>query len=578
MKDICCGIDLGTTNSVIARLQGGIPQPIDIEEGQAIVPSVVSFDPEDGRVYFGAQALNRFVAFPAHTVKSVKRLMGKETPLQVGDATYLPEEISAMLLKHLASEASRVLGQTVHKVVITVPAYFDDGQRRATIRAGELAGLEVMRIINEPTAAAFVYDSPAATGEVKEEIILVYDLGGGTFDVSVVQLRGDIKEVLASCGDTALGGDDFDERLKDHFLRHLHEKCGIDLSYDFPLQVRLKDIAERTKIALSTQPFVAVNEVAVAVVNNEPVNLLLEVGRNEFEEMTADLVDKTSRKVLEALDEAKVDVEDIDRIVLVGGSTRIPVVQDMLADLFDQPMEHSVDPDLCVALGAAVQAGIITGEALRHILIDVSAHSLGTRTIDEIDPETGEADYFSTIIRRNTRIPVTRSEVYYTMVPDQKLVDVEVFQGESPSCRDNTLVDSFRFELKPAPMHSPITLEFSYDLQGIVQVTVNQKGYANTKTVAVDLKKPKTAGKQVKGKENEEPVLGDKPINYISQKARQLLQETRIPQDSLAELKTLTCQYEAALLDNEDEERVDELEDRLVELMDTLEEDRGPLG
>jgi molecular chaperone DnaK len=578
MKDIYCGIDLGTTNSVIARLQYGIPRAINIEEGQAIVPSVVSFDPEDGRVYFGAQALNRLVAFPSHTVKSVKRLMGKDNPIQVGDATYLPEELSGMLLKHLTAEASHILGQTVRKVVITVPAYFDDAQRRATIRAGELAGLEVMRIINEPTAAAFVYETPAATGEVKEELILVYDLGGGTFDVSVLQLRGDIKEVLASCGDTVLGGDDFDERLKDHFLQHIKEKCGSDLSRDFPLQVRLKDIAERTKIALSDQPYVTVNEVAVAIVNNEPVNLMLEVARGEFEEMTDDLVGKTRRKVMEAMDEAKVIIADIDRIVLVGGSTRMPAVQEMLADLFGQPMEHFVDPDLCVALGAAIQAGIIAGEPLRHILIDVAAHSLGTRTVDEVDPETGEPDYFSTIIRRNSRIPVTRSEVYYTVMPNQKRVVVEVFQGESPSCKENTFVDAFHFDLQPAPENSPITVEFSYDLQGIIHVTVTQKGSENTKTVSVDLKKPKAVGDRTKGEETDDQALGDKPINYVSQKARQLLKDSRIPQESSRELKTLVRRYEAAVVDGEDEDLVDELEDRLVEMMDSLEEDLDSLG
>jgi molecular chaperone DnaK len=393
MKEICCGIDLGTTNSVVALLQGGLPQPVNIEEGQAIVPSVVSFDPEGGQVYFGAQALNRYVAFPAHTVKSVKRLMGRTAPVQVGEAAYLPEEISAMLLKHLATEATRVLGQTVRRVVITVPAYFDDAQRRATVRAGELAGLEVLRIINEPTAAAFVYEGPAAN-DAGEEMILVYDLGGGTFDVSIVLLRGDIKEVLASCGDTVLGGDDFDERLREHFLRHLEQTTGIDLGDDFAVQVRLKEVAERTKIALSSQPYVTVNEVAVAVVDGEPLNLVLEVARADFEAMTAYLVEKTRRKVEEALVEARVDAGEVDRIVLVGGSTRMPAVQDMLADLFAQPMEHAVDPDLCVALGAAVQAGIIAGEPLRHILIDVAAHSLGTRTVDVVDPVTGAADYF----------------------------------------------------------------------------------------------------------------------------------------------------------------------------------------
>ena len=576
MKEICCGIDLGTTNSVVALLQGGIPRPVNIEEGQAIVPSVVSFDPEGGRVYFGAQALNRYVAFPAHTVKSVKRLMGRTTPVQVGEVAYLPEEISAMLLKHLAAEATRVLGQTVRRVVITVPAYFDDAQRRATVRAGELAGLEVLRIINEPTAAAFVYESPAA--DAGEEIILVYDLGGGTFDVSIVLLRGDIKEVLASCGDTVLGGDDFDERLKDHFLRHLQHTTGIDLGHDFVVQVRLKEVAERVKITLSSQPFVTVNEVAVAVIDGEPLNLALEVARADFEAMTADLVEKTRRKVEEALAEARVSAGDIDRIVLVGGSTRMPVVQDMLADLFDQPMEHAVDPDLCVALGAAVQAGIIAGEPLRHILIDVAAHSLGTRTVDVVDPVTGEADYFSTIIRRNTRIPATRSEVYYTVAANQKLVEVEVFQGESPSCSENTLIDSFRFDLKPAPAGSPVTLEYSYDLQGIVRVTVSQKGFENSRTVAVELHKAGVSSEHAAVAESDAPALADKPVNYLSQKARQLLQDSRLAPASVRELTLLAHRYETAVRNGADEGLVDDLEDELVALMDTLEEDLDSRG
>ena len=576
MKEICCGIDLGTTNSVVALLQGGIPRPVNIEEGQAIVPSVVSFDPEGGRVYFGAQALNRYVAFPAHTVKSVKRLMGRTTPVQVGEAAYLPEEISAMLLKHLAAEATRVLGQTVRRVVITVPAYFDDAQRRATVRAGELAGLEVLRIINEPTAAAFVYESPAA--DAGEEIILVYDLGGGTFDVSIVLLRGDIKEVLASCGDTVLGGDDFDERLKDHFLRHLQHTTGIDLGHDFVVQVRLKEVAERVKITLSSQPYVTVNEVAVAVIDGEPLNLALEVARADFEAMTADLVEKTRRKVEEALAEARVSAGDIDRIVLVGGSTRMPAVQDMLADLFDQPMEHAVDPDLCVALGAAVQAGIIAGEPLRHILIDVAAHSLGTRTVDVVDPVTGEADYFSTIIRRNTRIPATRSEVYYTVAANQKLVEVEVFQGESPSCSENTLIDSFRFDLKPAPAGSPVTLEYSYDLQGIVRVTVSQKGFENSRTVAVELHKAGVSSEHAAVAESDAPALADKPVNYLSQKARQLLQDSRLAPASVRELTLLAHRYETAVRNGADEGLVDDLEDELVALRDRLEEDLDSRG
>ncbi|MDD2463947.1 MAG: Hsp70 family protein [Desulfobulbus sp.] len=569
MKEVCCGIDLGTTNSVIAWIRNGVPEAINIEEGQPIVPSVVSFSPEGGHTYFGRQAANRFVAFPELTVKSVKRLMGTKEPIPVGEQRSLPEEISGMLLGHLAAEAAKVLGQAVRKVVVTVPAYFDDGQRRATIRAGELAGLEVMRIINEPTAAAFVYESPAAAS-ADGELVLVYDLGGGTFDVSVVQLRGDIKEVLASCGDTALGGDDFDARLKDYFLAHLEEKCDQDLGEDFALQVRLTDIAERTKIALSTQPYVSVDEVAVTLVDQVPVNLSLEVSRQEFDELTEDLLDKTHAKVMEALDESHLSVEDIDRIILVGGSTRMPSVQRMLAELFDQPMEHSIDPDLCVALGAAVQAGIIAGEPLQHILIDVAAHSLGMRTIDEIDPETGDADHFSPIIRRNTRIPVSRSEIFYTMTERQKQVEVDVFQGESRSCRDNTLVDSFCFDLKPAPANSPVTVEFSYDLQGIVQVTVSQKGYDNTMTVAVDLKKARTGGDE---EDIAEVELNDKPINSIAQRARALLANPRIPAVAVKELKSLTHRYEAAIVTGDDEGLIDALEDDLLELMDQLMDD-----
>nr|WP_321464952.1 Hsp70 family protein [uncultured Desulfobulbus sp.] len=572
MKEICCGIDLGTTNSVIAWIRNGVPEAINIEEGQPIVPSVVSFESESQQTYLGRLALNRFVAFPARTVKSIKRLMGTKETISVGEASYLPEEISGLLLAHLAAEAGKVIGQPVRKVVVTVPAYFDDGQRRATVRAGELAGLEVVRIINEPTAAAFVYESPAADDLTREETVLVYDLGGGTFDVSVVQFRGDIKEVLASCGDTALGGDDFDARLKDYFLEHLEEHCERELGEDFALQVRLTDIAERTKIALSAQPYVTVNEVAVALVDQAPINLSLEISREEFDQLTDDLIEQTRSKVLEALDEARLAVEDIDRIILVGGSTRMPSTQRMLAELFDQPMEHSVDPDLCVALGAAVQAGIIAGEPLRHILIDVAAHSLGTRTIDEIDPETGDADHFTPIIRRNTRIPVARTEVFYTIIEGQERIDVEVFQGESRSCRENSLVGSFRFDLRPAPIHSPVTMELSYDLQGIVHVTVSQKGFDNTKTVAVDLKKSRTMEADI-ADVPPEAELNDKPMNYIAQRARTLLANPRVPAEKVAELKTLTLRYESAIVAGGDEDLIDELEDCLLELMDQLSDD-----
>ncbi len=570
MGEIICGIDLGTTNSVVAYLNKGKPEAVPVEEGSAIVPSVVSLDESSGELVVGRRARNRLAAFPDHTVRSVKRLMGKDSVIRLGSQELSPEEVSSLILRYLIHRASEFLGQEIRKAVITVPAYFDDAQRRATIRAGELAGLEVLRIINEPTAAALVYDQVTSEESEPNPYLMVYDLGGGTFDVSILEIKGEIKEVLASCGNAALGGDDFDERLKDFFLRHIKEKTGSDLSGDHAVNVRLRDIAERTKIVLSDQPYASVDEVAVAMIGGEPVNLSLEVSRADFEEMTDDLLAKTLDKVQEALNEASLDPEDIGRIILVGGATRMPAVQEELSEMFNRSIEHSLDPDLCVALGASVQAGLIAGEPLGHILLDVSAHSLGVKTMDEIDPKTGEADYFSVIIRRNSRIPASRSEVYYTMVPNQDGVKVEVFQGESASCAENTLVGQFYFPLKPAPAGSPVTVEFAYDREGIVHVSVNQKGFENSKTVTLNVR-------QKAFQEVVEGDLMDKPINYISEKARRIINDERLPQDVRDQLKKLTGQYEKAVSSGDDE-RIDELEDRLLEKIEEAEEVLEDIG
>ena len=278
MKDILCGIDLGTTNSSIAFLREGRPVAVDIEEGSAIVPSVVSLDEETGQVFVGRSAKNRLAAFPDQTVRSIKRLMGKETKVQLGKRSSSPEEISSLILKYLVDKASENIAQEIKRTVITVPAYFNDAQRRATIRAGELAGLEVSRIINEPTAASLVYDHVTSLDRGSSPYILVYDLGGGTFDVSILEIKGEIKEVLASCGDTALGGDDFDERLVAFFLRRMREETGLDFTDPGrALHVRLREIAERAKISLSDQPFVWVKEVGLTHVNGEPVHLNVEI-------------------------------------------------------------------------------------------------------------------------------------------------------------------------------------------------------------------------------------------------------------------------------------------------------------
>ncbi len=569
MKSIVCGIDLGTTNSVIAFLHDGVPEAIPVEEGSAILPSVVSFDPTDvGRQWVGRQAKNRRAAFPKDTIASVKRMMGKDAAIRAGAGSYSPEEISARILRCLADRASERLGKQVEKVVVTVPAYFDDAQRRATIRAGELAGLEVVRIVNEPTAAALVYDHVRDNGGAQSPYVLVYDLGGGTFDVSVLEIKGEIKEVLASSGDTALGGDDFDNRLKDYLLDQLREQAGgKEIREDIGLQVRLLDIAERAKIALSDRPFVRIREVAVCMVDGQPLSLDLDLSRELFESLTVDLIDKTVDKVAETLKEASIEPAEIGKLILVGGATRMPAVHHALSEMFDQTVAHSVDPDLCVALGAAIQGGLITGDSVGQILLDVTAHSLGLKTIDSVDPETGDADYFSTIIRRNTRIPVSRAEVYRTLMDDQEGVQIEVFQGESPSCLENSLIGSFYFGLKPAPAHSQVVVEFAYDREGIVRVCVDQKGLENRKEVTLDIRRLRVEGPEAaRG-------MPETPVNYISEKARRLAAIPDLPPSLSEQILDFVTDYEAAIRAGEDDDVVDTVESRLLELLEQAEEE-----
>ncbi len=567
MRSIVCGIDLGTTNSVISFLKNGAPTAIEVEEGSAILPSAVSFDLAKGSFQVGRQAKNRRAAFPELTVTSVKRLMGRETTVSVGDWDSSPEEISSYILKTLAERASEELGERIEKAVVTVPAYFDDAQRRATIRAGELAGLEVVRIVNEPTAAALVYDHVQSPENGNSPYVLVYDLGGGTFDVSILEIKGEIKEVLASGGDTCLGGDDFDERLEEYLLEVLRNRPGgITIKEDTSLKVRLMDIAERAKIALSDSPYVQVNEIAVTMLNGQPVNLDHEITREEFQSLTEDLIERTKTIVMKALEDAHLDPGEIGKIILVGGATRMPAVHEMLSDLFEQPVAHSVDPDLCVALGAAIQGGLITGDSVGQILLDVTAHSLGVKTIDAIDPDTGDADYFSTIIRRNTRIPVSRSEVYWTISDQQAGVEVEVFQGESVSCAKNTLVGSFFYPLKPAPAKSPIVVEFAYDKEGLVRICLDQKGCDNRKEVTLDIRNRKVDDRELNGS-------AESPVNYIAEKARRLAATAGLDKELRDGILPVIVEYEAAVRSGEDEDRVDELEDQLLELMEQIEEE-----
>ncbi len=473
MSETIFGIDLGTTNSCLAVMEAGGPRVIEIE-GQPIVPSVVSFDAAGGEVIVGQRARNRLILEPEATVQSIKRRMGHGERIGFGGRSLLPEEIAAEILRFLKVQGERACGREVRRVVITVPAYFADAQRRATIRAGELAGLEVARILNEPTAAALIYDrlvmrgsgpdvAPAGaagrrSAAAASQRVLVYDLGGGTFDVSVVEIGGEVNEVRSSCGDNQLGGDDFDLLVAEHLLAQARERYGRDLGADRRAQARLRHAAERAKIDLSSQPYARVIEEALA----PGLHLDLEIDRPTFEGLIQGHLDATLGEVDRALEEAGLSPDRIDRVILVGGSTRIPRIAEMLAERFPCPVDHAVDPALGVALGAALQGAILGGQVFDQILVDVAAHSLGIKTVDNVFAkpfEHAEADHFSVVIRRNTQIPATRSEAYFTVVDDQEKVWVEVYQGESELCSRNTRIGQFTFDLAPAPAGCAVVVE-----------------------------------------------------------------------------------------------------------------------
>ncbi len=566
MSEVLCGIDLGTTNSCIAYLKNGVPVVIPVDDGHGIVPSVVSIDGSTGEVIVGRRAKNRLAAFPEHSIKSIKRLMGSDQKVTLGSRTYSPQEVSSFILKFLSNRASEMLSTNIKKVVITVPAYFNDAQRRATIEAGQMAGLEVLRIINEPTAASLVYDHTDQDRPRSDNpYILVYDLGGGTFDVSILKVSGEIKEVLASTGDTALGGDDFDERIVQHLLEHVRTDNGIDIQrVDRSLHIRLLEIAERAKIHLSANPYVNIKEIGLKTANGETINIDLELSRQEYEDLIKDLIDETIDKVKDALNEANLSTNDIGKIILVGGATKTPIIQERLSELFKKDILHTVDPDLCVALGASVQCGLICGEPLGHILIDVTAHSLGVKTADWFN-DNGEADYFSPIIKRNTTVPVKKAKVFYTMVDNQKVVDVEVYQGESHLCSKNTLVGDFHFKLKPAPSGSPIVVDFAYDSEGIVHVTVDQKGYNNKKEVTLYVRE--------EGKRDDDTE--DRVVNYIVEKAKRLIDNSLLSESLRAQLSDLCDRYSKALNSEIGEDEIDEIEAQLLEKIEEAEEILG---
>ncbi len=486
--DRIVGIDLGTTNSEVAIIEKGRPVIIPVD-GDKILPSVVGRNPSTGDLLVGKPARNQYHLHPRHTVRSIKRRMGKEEKVFIGDEAYTPEQISAFILRRLKAAAEEYLQAEVERAVITVPAYFNDLQRRATKKAGEIAGLEVVRILNEPTAAALAH------GILRQEdqTCLVYDLGGGTFDVSIVERSGSVIEVLASHGNTNLGGDDFDDIILRKFIEEFREAHKIDLARDLRAVARLSFAAERMKITLSNEPFARASEEFIASRKDEPLNLIREVSRRELEEWIRPLLESTRGSIDQALADAGISRDRLQKVLLVGGSTHIPLVWQIIEASLGQIPHAEVDPSLAVALGAAVQAGIMAGEEMDMILVDVAAHSLGIEVIDEVHG-IFLPNAFSRIIPRNTAIPVRKSEVYHPVCDFQDAANIRIYQGEHEIATENTLLGEFCLDgLTEAPKEKvQIVVSFEYDANGILHVTAEERGSGKTKELTVRTLGPET--------------------------------------------------------------------------------------
>lgn len=480
MNEIIIGIDLGTTNSEVAVVRDGQPFVIEID-GSKLLPSVVGLA-DDGTLLVGQAARNQWALYPERTIRSIKRRMGQDAKVQMGEQQYTPQEISAIILRRLRRAAEENLDQEVHKAVITVPAYFSDAQRQATRDAGELAGLEVVRIINEPTAAALAYEVDHA----EKRTILVYDLGGGTFDVSVVRLEQDVTEVLASHGNNHLGGDDFDARIVTHLVDWLKRERSVDPSGNRVAMARLGRAAENAKIALSDAPYVRVEEEYLLEHEGKPVHLSLELSREEYETMITGYVNETLEAVHIALRGANLAVRDLDEILLVGGATRTPLIQERLEKELGMQPRSEVDPDLCVAAGASIQAAVIAGQKVAKVLVDITPYTFGTSALGEMNGEF-YPHVFVPLIRKNSAIPITKSESFSTVVDGQKTIQVKVYQGEDPDALNNTELGSFMVEgLSSVPAGNTIVLTFSLDLNGILHAVAKEKRTGLEKSISID--------------------------------------------------------------------------------------------
>lgn len=548
------GIDLGTTNSCVAVMEGGEPVVIPNPEGNRTTPSVVAF--KNGERIVGEAAKRQAITNPDNTVMSVKRYMGTNHKVTLEGKEYTPQEVSAMILQKLKADAEAYLGETVTKAVITVPAYFNDSQRQATKDAGKIAGLEVLRIVNEPTAAALAYGME----KTEDQTVLVYDLGGGTFDVSILELSEGFFEVKATSGDNKLGGDDFDQVIIDYLVSEFKKEHGIDLSKDRMALQRLKDAAEKAKKDLSGVLTTTISLPFITADATGPKHLELNLTRAKFEELSAHLVERTMGPTRQALQDAGLSANEIDRVILVGGSTRIPAVQEAIKKFTGKEPHKGVNPDEVVALGAAVQAGVLTGDVTDVVLLDVTPLSLGIETLGGV---------FTKLIERNTTIPTSKSQVFSTAADNQTSVEIHVLQGERQMAADNKTLGRFTLsDIPPAPRGIPqIEVSFDIDANGIVNVRAKDMGTGKEQRITI------TSNSGLSDEEIERMVK-EAELNAEADKQRKEAVEVRNEADQLVFTTEKTLKEVEGKVDQAEIDKANEAKDKVKKALEggTLDE------